>query len=305
MTHQATSLCESRLTVRTSEGAGNLSEVLDQEGVPRIKAHCQNRPSDLIIVGGKMSQDEVTVGLHRVRRNALFEVPFKQGQVLVGQTVTEAGTLSEEGVLQLSGFAHVVPHLRSPMNSNAAEEAPIVPIGVQRQHSVLVAKPVGETPLPKEQRMAVQDDFDIHLLGPHVGPFGVGRVPVFQPQLFLPSHPVLCRCKRFEPGRRPVVPLIEVHLAIRIFKVLQLNLRGEFEHEAGVDMLHNHGLDLLSNGPFQILGEAEQDRSSTLHHLVALRFWKVVQRVKLSHNFIRNAPHPDEALLLIKPCNQG
>ena len=163
MTHQIASLGESRLTTLTSEGAGNLSEVLDQEGVLRIKAHCQNRPSDLIVVGGKMSQDEVTVGLHRVRRNALFEVPFKQGQVLVGQTVTEAGTLSKEGVLQLSGFAHVVPHLRSPMNSDAAEEATIVPIGVQRQNSVLVAKPIRETPLPKEQRMAVQDDFDIHL----------------------------------------------------------------------------------------------------------------------------------------------
>ena len=89
MTHQIARLSESCLTVRTSEGAGNLSEVLDQEGVPRIKAHCQKRPSDLIVVGGKMSQDEVTVGLHRVRRNALFEVPFKQGQVLVSQAVTE------------------------------------------------------------------------------------------------------------------------------------------------------------------------------------------------------------------------
>ena len=136
------SLGESRLTTLTSEGAGNLSEVLDQEGVPRIKAHCQNRPSHLMVVGGNMRQDEVTVGLHRVRRNALFEVPFKQGQVFVGQTVTKAGTLSEEGVLQLSGFAHVVPHLRSPMNSDAAEEATIVPIGVQRENSVLVAKPI-------------------------------------------------------------------------------------------------------------------------------------------------------------------
>ena len=95
-----------------------------------------------MVVGGKMSQDEVTVGLHRVRRNALFEVPFKQGQMLVGQTVTEAGALSEEGVLQLSELAHVVPHLRSPMNSDAAEEATIVPIGVQRQNSGLAAKPI-------------------------------------------------------------------------------------------------------------------------------------------------------------------
>ena len=89
-----------------------------------------------------MSQDGVTVGLHRVRRNALFELPFKQGQVLVAQAITKAGTLSEEGFLKLSGFAHVVPHLRTPMNSDAAEEATIVPIGVQRQNSGLAAKPI-------------------------------------------------------------------------------------------------------------------------------------------------------------------
>ena len=142
MTAQIGSLGESRLTNHTSEGAGSLCEISDQECVPRIKAHCQNRPSDLVIVGGKMSQDEVTVGLHRVRRNALFEVLFKQGQVLVGQTVTKAGTLSEEGFLKLSGFAHVVSDLRTPMNSDAAEKATIVPIGVQRQNSVLVAKPI-------------------------------------------------------------------------------------------------------------------------------------------------------------------
>ena len=153
--------------------------------------------------------------------------------------------------------------------------------------------------------MAIQDDFDIHPLGPLVGPFGVGRSPVFQPQLFLPSHPVLCCCKRFEPGRRPVVPLIVVHLAISLFNVPQLNLRAEFEHEAGFDMLHNLGLDPVSDGTFQILGEAKQDRSPAPLDVVALRFWKVVKRVKLSHNFVRDAPHPYEALLFIKPSNQG
>ena len=70
-------------------------------------------------------------------------------------------------------------------------------------------------------------------------------------------------------------------------------------------MLHNLGLDLISDGPFQILSEAELDRSPALLHLGTLRFWKVVQRVKLSYNIGRDAPHPDEALLLIKPCNQG
>ena len=114
--------------------------------MPRIKSHCQNRFSDFVVVGGKISQDKVTVGLHRVRCNALLEVPFKQGQVLVSQAVTNAGVLSEEFVLQLSGFAHVVPHLRSLLNSDTAEKAPIVPIGVQRQNSALVAKPVRKTP---------------------------------------------------------------------------------------------------------------------------------------------------------------
>ena len=141
-------------------------------------------------------------------------------------------------------------------------------------------------------------------LVPHVGPFGVGRLPVFQPQLFLLSHPVLCRCQCFEPWRRPVVSLKVVHLAISLFNVPQLNLRAEFEHEAGFDIFHNLGLDLISDGTFQILGEAELDRSPAPLNVV-LRFWKVVQRIELSHNLIRDAPHPYEALLLIKPCNQG
>ena len=153
--------------------------------------------------------------------------------------------------------------------------------------------------------MAVQDDFNIHLFGPLVGPFSVGRVQVFQPQLFLLSHPVLCRCQCLEPGRRPVVSLIVVHLTIGLFNVPQLNLRAEPEHETGSDMLHNLGLNPISDGLFQILVEAELERSPALLHLVALRFWKVVQRVKLSHNFGWDAPHPYEALLLIKLCNQG
>ena len=69
--------------------------------MPRIKTHCQNRFSDFVVVGGKMSQDKVTVGLHRVRCNALLEVPFKQKQVLVGQAVTKAWVLCEEVVLQV------------------------------------------------------------------------------------------------------------------------------------------------------------------------------------------------------------
>ena len=200
--------------------------------MPRIKTHCQNWPTNLVIVGGKVSQDEVAIGLNRVRRNALFEVPFKQGQVLVAQAITKARTLGEEEFLKFSGFAHVVSGICPPMNSNAAEEATIVPIGVQRQNSVLLAKPIRKTPVPEKQRMTIQDDFDIHHLCPLVDLFGVGCLQVFQPQLFLLSHPVLCRCKRFEPGRNLVVSLIEIHLAISPFSVSQLNYRAEFKHEA-------------------------------------------------------------------------
>ena len=84
--------------------------------------------------------------------------------------------------------------------------------------------------------------------------------------------------------------------------MLQLNLRAELEHKARVDMLHNLGLDPVSDGPFQILSETKLNRSPTLLNLIALRFWKVVQRIKLSHVFIGNAPHSNEAFLLIKPC---
>ena len=117
--------------------------------------------------------------------------------------------------------------------------------------------------------MAVQDDFDIHPLCPLVDPFGVGRLQVFQPQLFLPAHPVLCRCKRFEPGRHPGVSLIEIHLAVSLFSVAQFNERAEFQHEAGFDVLHNLGLNLVSDGTFQIVVEAKQGfpRGQTLSQL--------------------------------------
>ena len=150
--------------------------------------------------------------------------------------------------------------------------------------------------------MKVQDDFDIHHLCPLVDPFGVGRLQVFQPQLFLPAHPVLCRCKRFEPGRRPVVSLKEIHLAISLFSVAQLNERAELEHEPGSDILHDLGLNLVSNGTFQIGVEAKQECAPAL---LVLRFWKVFQGVKLFHNFSRVGPHTYEALLFIKPSNQG
>ena len=70
-------------------------------------------------------------------------------------------------------------------------------------------------------------------------------------------------------------------------------------------MLHDIGLNLVCDRPFQILGKAEQDRSPPLLHIITLRFWKVVQRVKLLHNYIRSASHSEKTLLLIKPCNQS
>ena len=51
-----------------------------------------------------MGQDEVAVWLNRVSRNALFEVFFKQRQMLVGQTVTQAGPLGKESFLKFAGL---------------------------------------------------------------------------------------------------------------------------------------------------------------------------------------------------------
>ena len=78
-----------------------------------------------------MRQEEVTVGLHRVRRNALFEVLFEQVQVPVSQTTTQAWTLGEEGFLEFHGFAYVPFYMGTPMHSDAAEEATIVIVVVQ------------------------------------------------------------------------------------------------------------------------------------------------------------------------------
>ena len=82
----------------------------------------------------------------------------------------------------------------------------------------------------------------------------------------------------------------------------QLNCRAEFEHETGSDVLHNLGLNLVSDGTFQISVEAKQD---CLPAPLVLRFWKVFQWIKLFHNFSRAGPHTYKALLFIKPSNQG
>ena len=155
MPNRVARLGESRLAIPTSVVLRNLREVSDQKSMPIVKTHCQNWPADFFIVGREVGQDEVPVGLHRVSRNALFEVLFKQRQVLVGQTVTQAWTLGKEGFLKFSGFTHVVSYMGTPMNGDAAKEATIVPIGVQRQNSAFVAKPIRKMPTPEEQRMAI------------------------------------------------------------------------------------------------------------------------------------------------------
>ena len=191
MTNQVARLCESSLAILTSVIMCDFFDVSNQEGVPRIDAYCQNRPAYFVIVGREMDQDEVAVWLNRVSRNALFEVLFKQRQMFVSQTVTQAGPLGKESFLKFASFAHVVSHMSTPMNGDAAEEATIVPIGVERKDSVFVAQPIRKTPEAEEQRMAIQDDFDINHLGLFVSPLGVGSMLVFKTQLFLLYHPVL------------------------------------------------------------------------------------------------------------------
>ena len=93
--------------------------------------------------------------------------------MLVGQAVAQAWTLGE-GFFKGSSVAHVVSHMRTPMNGNATEEATVVPISVQRQDAALVAKPIRKTSNAEVQRMAIQDDFAINQLGLLVRPLGVG-----------------------------------------------------------------------------------------------------------------------------------
>ena len=64
------------------------------------------------------------------------------------QTVTQAWVLGEEGFSKFAGSANVVSHMGTPMKSNAAEHAMIVPKGVERKNSVLVVKPIRKTPEP-------------------------------------------------------------------------------------------------------------------------------------------------------------
>ena len=141
-------MCESGLTIPTSVAVRHLFDVSDQEGVPLVNTHCQNRPANFVIVGGKLGLDEVTVWLNRVSGNALFEVLFKQRQMLVGHTVTKAGALGKESFSKFAGSANVAFCISTPMNCNATEETKIVSINVERKNSVLVAKPIRKTTEP-------------------------------------------------------------------------------------------------------------------------------------------------------------
>ena len=137
MPNQVARQCESGLAIPTSVVVRHLFDVSDQECMALVETHCQNRPANFVIVGR-----------NRVSRNALFEVTFKQRQMLVGQTVPQAGALGEESFRKLAGSANVVSHMSTPMNCNAAKEKKIVPKGVERKDSVLVAKPIRKTPEP-------------------------------------------------------------------------------------------------------------------------------------------------------------
>ena len=68
--------------------------------------------------------------------------------MLVGQTVPQAGALGKESFNKLAGSANVVSHMSTPMNCNAAKETKIVPKGVERKDSMLVAKPIRKPPEP-------------------------------------------------------------------------------------------------------------------------------------------------------------
>ena len=85
--------------------------------------------------------------------------------MLVGKPVSQTWTLGEEGLLKLTGFAHVVSNMSAPMYCYATKETAVVIVRVQGQHTTLVAKPIRETPKTEEKRVPVQDYLDINRLG--------------------------------------------------------------------------------------------------------------------------------------------
>ena len=252
---------------------------------------------------------KVTVGLNRVSLNALFEVLFKQRQMLVGQTITQAWPLSEEGFRTFVGSAHVVSYMRTPMNSNAAEETKLVAKGVKENDVSLVAKPIGKATESDGQRLAIQNDFGVDHEGLFVNPLGVGPVLIFKTQLFLLFHPVLRSCKCFKPGR--LTDGFVIRDLLTIGNVPQLSCAAKLQLESRFDMLHNLALNLFSNGVSQIQVEAKQDGSPTLFYsvfattidLVELPInVGVVQGIKLFHDFVsRKSTRSYNSLLFVKP----
>ena len=109
----------------------------------------------------------------------------------VGHTVTKAWVFGEKGFRKFTGSANVATDRDTLMHSNATKETKIVPIGVERKDSVLVAKPIRKAPEPQEQRLTIQDDLDIEKQGLFVSPLGVGSALVLETQLFLLFHPVV------------------------------------------------------------------------------------------------------------------
>ena len=86
--------------------------------------------------------------LNRVSHSALFEVPFKERQMLVCQTVMQGWALGQESFSKFAGSSNVVSYMGTQMNRNAAEETKIVTNGVQKHESRLVAKPIRKTTEP-------------------------------------------------------------------------------------------------------------------------------------------------------------
>ena len=85
--------------------------------------------------------------------------------MLVGKTISQIWALGEEGILKLTGFAHVALGGGAPMYCDATKETEVVLVRVQGQHTTLVAKPIRETSKTEEKRVPVQDYLDINCLG--------------------------------------------------------------------------------------------------------------------------------------------
>ena len=195
----------------------------------------------------------------------------------VGHTVTKAWVLGKESFRKFAGSSPIAVNRDPLMNSNTPKKTKIVPIGVERKDSVLAAKPIRKAPESQEQRLAIQDDLDIEHQGLFVNPLGVGPSLMLETQLFLMLHPV-ARCRKgFKPGGRPN-GLVEGKL-LPIYRVSQLNLGADLEHEARFNMFNDPALDLVSDRAFQIQVEPKQECSTTLFQSMLNTLRNLRQRV--------------------------